>query len=155
MEEDKKQMLIKKAENIIFENKIKTFLKNGIDVETEATSKLLPNTVNHIILLGVSLIVILSTLSDSDNHNICIYHYLLCTLLLSVFLGVICISIITIDYYILGKKLQKMAKERNPSDLDKNIVRTGKPYFWMILLTFLGSLISFLTSLVLLVTYAW
>jgi hypothetical protein len=155
MEEDNKQILIKKAEKIIFENKIQTFLKNGVNVETEATSKLLPNTVNHIILLGVSLIVILSTLSDSCSHSICIYHCLLCTLLLSVFLGVTCISIITIDYYILGKKLQKMAKERNPSDLDKDVVRTGKPYFWMILLTFLGSLILFLTSLVLLVIYAW
>ena len=155
MEKDRIQVLTERAEEIILENKKQTLLKNGAEVKTEATNKLLIGTVSHIILLGVSLIVILSTLAEKDNHNICIYRYLLCILLLSISLGVICISIVTIDYYNLGRKLLKMAEEQNPSDLDKDIVSTGKPYFYMILLTFLGCLISFLTSLVLLVIYAW
>jgi hypothetical protein len=143
--------------NYIMSNieKRQALFEKGIAIQTEATNKLLTQTVNHIILLGSSLVVILSTLSDPDNHNICIYRYLLCILLLSIFCGVICISIITIDYYNLGKKAQKQAEAEDHVDDKQRLIRTGKFYYFSILWTFLGCLISFLTSLVLLVIYAW
>lgn len=135
--------------------KRQALFEKGIAIQTEATNKLLTQTINHIILLASSLVVILSTLSDPNNHNICIYRYLLCILLLSIFCGVICTSIITIDYYNLGKKAQKQAEEPSHEDDKQKLIRTGKPYYYLILWTFLGCLISFLTSLILLVIYAW
>ena len=135
--------------------KKQALFEKGIAIQGEATNKLLTQTVNHIILLGSSLVVILSTLSDPDNHNISIYRYLLCILLLSVFSGVTCISIITIDYYNLGKKVGKRAKEQDFVFKELNTIRTGKSYYYVILWTFLICLISFLTSLVFLVIYAW
>ena len=135
--------------------KRKLLLEKGIAIQTEATNKLLTQTVNSIILLASSLVVILSTFTNPNINNTCIYHYLLCILLLSIFCGVICISIITIDYYNLGKKVQKKAKEKHKLDNKQKLIRTGKFYYHLILWTFLGCLISFLTSLILLVIYAW
>ncbi|MGY5351067.1 hypothetical protein ACXGQW_00600 [Wenyingzhuangia sp. IMCC45533] len=133
----------------------KTLLEKGIEIQNEATNKLLTQTVNNIILLGSSLVVLLATLSDPKNHNICVYRYLLCILLLSIFFGVICISMITIDYYILGKKLEKLGVKQHLSDLESKTIRTGKFYYYTILFSFLGCLVSFLISVVLLVFYAW
>jgi len=135
--------------------KKQALIERGIAIQNEATNKLLTQTVNHIILLGVSLVVILSTLSEPRNHNICVYRYLLCILLISIFFGVMCISIITIDFYNLGKKIQKMGEQQDPMDDKQKLIRTGKFNYYVILLTFLVCLISFLTSLVLLVIYAW
>ncbi|MDC1259642.1 hypothetical protein N8091_02785 [Flavobacteriaceae bacterium] len=135
--------------------KRQALFEKGIAIQTEATNKLLTQTINHIILLASSLVVILSTLSAPNNHNIYIYRYLLCILLLSIFCGIICNSIITIDYYNLGKKVQKQAKAPDHEDDKQKLIRTGKLYYYLILGTFLGCLISFLTSLILLVNYAW
>lgn len=130
-------------------------IEKGILIQNEVTNKILPQTVNQIILLGSSFIVVLTTLSDPQPKEIYLYRSLLCVLLLSILCGVICISTLTIDYYNLGKKIQNKAKEENSLDKKQIEFHTGKIYYKLILGTFVTCLASFLVSVVLIMIYAW
>jgi magnesium-transporting ATPase (P-type) len=133
----------------------KKLIEKGISIQNEVTNKILPQTVNQIILLGSSFIVVLTTLSNPQSKEIYLYRSLLCVLLLSILCGVICISTLTIDYYNLGKKIQNKAKEENSLDNDQIEFHTGKIYYKLILWTFVTCLASFLVSVVLIMIYAW
>lgn len=132
----------------------KELLRKGFLIQNEVTNKILPQTINHIILLGSSFVVVLATLSSPMPHNICIYRALLSFLLLSVLSGVICISILAIDYYILGKKIQKIAKQKDINEKQSEF-HTGKVYYFLILGTFIICFLTFVVAIFLLVIYAW
>ncbi|MEQ8219376.1 MAG: hypothetical protein RH981_14155 [Arenibacter sp.] len=129
-------------------------LEKGILIQNEVTNRILPQTINQIILLGSSFVVVLATLSDPQPHDIFLYRVLLCMLLLSILSGVVCISILTVDYYILGKKIQNKAKEQRPQKKKGIEFHTGKIYYRLILWTFITCLVAFFAAIILLVIYA-
>lgn len=133
----------------------KKLTQKGILIQNEVTNRILPQTINQIILLASSFLVVLATLSDPQPHSISLYRVLLCVLLISILSGVLCISILAIDYYILGKKIQNEAKKQNSQDKNQKEFHTGKIYYRLILWTFVICLATFLASIILLVIYAW
>lgn len=133
----------------------KELLEKGILIQNEVTNRILPQTVNQIILLSSSFMVVLASFFDPHPQNICLYRVLLCVLLLSIMSGVICIVILTIDYYCLGKIIMNKAKEQYPLDKNQKEFHTGRIYYLMILWTFIICLASFLMSVILLVIYGW
>ena len=139
--------------------KNKELREKGVNLKNHATNVLLPSVINNTILIESTLVVLLATLGEPTEHNIFLYRSLLCTLLLSIALGVLCTSIISIDFYILGNKVLALAKRRSQKDdhasENETYIRTGKFFFYSIILTFASCLILFLISLVLLVKYAW
>lgn len=135
-------------QEILFEKSV--FIKNDV------TSRILPNVINHIILVSASLMVLLVTLSDPGIHSIYLYRALLCTLLSTTFLGVLGTSTIAFDFYKLGIKVsEEVVRSVRAGEEPKPYIRTGKLYYFLIVFFFVGTLISFLTSLILLLLYAW
>ena len=139
--------------------KNKELREKGVNLKNNATNVLLPSVINNTILIESTLLVLLVTLGEPTEHNISLYRSLLCILLLSIALGVLCTSIIAIDFYILGNKVLALVKRRNQKDNHESenvtYIRTGKFFLYSIILTFASCLILFLISLVLLVKYAW
>lgn len=146
---------LNRINHIMSKKRRRELLKKGFRIQNEVTNRTLPQTINQIILLGSSFIMVLATLSDPQPYNICLYRTLLCFLLLSILSGVICISLLTIDYYILGKKIQNKAKGKKNLDKGQDEFHTGKIYYVLILSTFITCLLSFFVSVILLVIYAW
>jgi hypothetical protein len=139
--------------------KNKELREKGVNLKNNATNVLLPSVINNTILIESTLVVLLATLGEPTDYNISLYRTLLCTLLLSIALGVLCTSIIAIDFYILGNKVLGVVKKRSQKDNHESenvtYIRTGKFFLYSIILTFSSCLILFLISLYLLVKYAW
>ncbi|SDH82100.1 hypothetical protein [Winogradskyella thalassocola] len=135
----------------------KKLRKKGIGLINNSVTVLIPSVINNTILIESTLVVLLATLGDPTPDNIYLYRLLLCTLLLSIAFGVLCTSIISIDFYNLGNKILEKAKKENREDSHEaeNPTRTGKLPYRMTKWTFVSCLILFLISLVLLVIYAW
>ncbi|NLN26187.1 MAG: hypothetical protein GX163_11220 [Bacteroidetes bacterium] len=135
---------------------LESLFEKGVAIKNKASSQLLPKVMNNTVLVGSSLVVLLATLSDPESHNILLYRTLLCTLLLSIVLGVLCTSIVTIDLYKLGNKVSdEVIKSIREGVLPKYYLRTGKTFYFLIVSTFGGCLLAFLASVILLVFYAW
>src|SRR5690606_7573637 len=113
-----------------------TLFEKGVAIKSDATSRLLPNVINHTILVASSLLAILATLSDPENHDICLYRFLLSSLLISIVSGILCMAILTIDYYLLGKKAVKEAKRINSETETPIYINTGFFPYFLILSTF-------------------
>ena len=147
----------KKGKNNKIKNKEKELRKKGIELKNKSVTVFLPSVINNTILIESSLVVLLATLAEPSADNIFLYRSLLCTLVLSIALGVICTSIITIDFYNLGNKV--LAKARNKPHEDNHetepYIRTGKVPYILTILTFSLCLLLFLISLGLIVHYAW
>lgn len=141
------------------QDKIKELSEKGVEIKNNAATTLLPNVVNNTILIESTLLVLLETLCEPTTDSISLYRLLLCTLLLSIVLGVLCTSIVAIDFYTLGNKVLSVAETIHQKDNHESenvtYIRTGKFFLYSIILTFASCLILFLISLVLLVKYAW
>jgi TRAP-type C4-dicarboxylate transport system permease small subunit len=130
-------------------------LEQAIAIKNDVTSRLVPNVLNNVILVSASLMAILVTLSSPSMSNILLFRSLLCMLLCGIFFGVLCYLLITFDFYTLGIKVSEEAKELYTSDKPKKEIHSGKIFYYSILISFVLTLFSFLTSLVLLLLYAW
>jgi len=137
------------------DEKKQTLREKGIELKNDAATRLLPNAVNHTILIASTLVVILATLSNPESQNICLYRTILCTLLLSILSGVLCTVILTIDFYVLGRKVLKEADKPDIEDEQPKYIRTGLFPLISIISSFSLCLLSFLISVILLVFYAW
>ncbi len=138
-------------------NKSKELREKGIELKNNSITVFLPSVINNTILIESSLVVLLATLIEPDADNIFLYRSLLCTLVISIALGVICTSIITIDFYNLGNKVLAKAKNKQQEDnqASDTYIRTGEVPKILTILTFSLCLLLFLVSLVLIVRYAW
>lgn len=138
-------------------NNKKELREKGIELKNNSVTVFLPSVINNTILIESSLVVLLATLTKPDADHISLYRTLLCTLVISIALGVICTSIITIDFYNLGNKVLAKAKESAYEDNHESepYIRTGKVPKILTILTFSLCLLFFLISLGLIVRYAW
>lgn len=138
-------------------NKSKELREKGIELKNTSITVFLPSVINNTILIESSLVVLLATLTEPDADNIFLYRSLLCTLVISIALGVICTSIITIDFYNLGNKVLAKAKNKQQEDnqASETYIRTGEVSKILTILTFSLCLLLFLVSLVLILRYAW
>ena len=91
------------------QDKIKGLREKGVEIKNNAATTLLPNVVNNTILIESTLLVLLATLGEPTADSIPLYRLLLCTLLLSIVFGVLCTSIVAIDFYTLGNKVLSVA----------------------------------------------
>lgn len=137
--------------------KNKKLRKKGVELINNSVTVLIPSVINNTILIESSLVVLLATLAEPTPDNIYLYRLLLCTLLLSIAFGVLCTSIIAIDFYNLGNKLLRKAEKGNHEDNHEaeNPTRTGKLPYNLTKWTFVICLLLFLISLGILVKYAW
>lgn len=136
--------------------KHEALFEKAIFIKNDVTSRILPNVINHIVLVSASLMVLLVTLSDPGIHSIYLYRALLCTLLSTTLLGVLGTSTIAFDFYRLGIKVSEEALKSSLEDREpKPYIRSGKLFYFLIVFFFVGTLVSFLTSLILLLLYAW
>lgn len=136
--------------------KHEALFEKAIFIKNDVTSRILPNVINHIVLVSASLMVLLVTLSDPGIHSIYLYRSLLCTLLSTTLLGVLGTSTIAFDFYRLGIKVSEEALKSSLEDREpKPYIRSGKLFYFLIVFFFVGTLVSFLTSLILLLLYAW
>lgn len=137
--------------------KNKELREKGIELINNSITVFLPSVINNTILIESTLVVLLATLTKPNANNVFIYHSALCTLVISIALGVICTSIITIDFYNLGNKVLDKAENKQREDKQENeaLIRTGKVPKILTILTFSLCLLLFLISLGLIVRYAW
>lgn len=136
--------------------KHEALFEKAIFIKNDVTSRILPNVTNHIILVSASLMVLLVTLTDPEIHSIHLYRALLCTLLLANLFGVLCSSTIAYDYYRLSiKASEEAAKSALDGREPESYLGSGKIFYYLIVFFFVGTLVSFLTSLILLLLYAW
>lgn len=130
--------------------------EQAIAIKNDVTSRLVPNVLNNVILVSASLIAILVTLSNPSTNNICLFRFLLGTLLGAIFFGILCYISITIDFYTLGTKASDEAiKSATDRREPKAYLRSGKIFYHLIVWTFVLALLSFLVALALLSLYAW
>ena len=133
--------------------------KKGVEIKNNAATTLLPSVVNNTILIESTLLVLLATLGEPTHDSICLYRLLLCALLLSIVLGVLCTSIVAIDFYTLGNKVLDVAETKPQKDIRESesepYIRTGKKPLYATIITFGGCILTFLISVILLVLYAW
>lgn len=130
--------------------------EQAIVIKNDVTSRLVPNVLNNVILVSASLMALLVTLSNPSTSNILLFQSLLCTLLCAIFFGVLCYILITFDFYTLSTKVSAEAiKSATDQREPKAYIRSGKIFYYSIVISFVLTLISFLAALVLLLLYAW